>query len=67
MWMWILATDNTQQRESGQCGCGPWQLITLNKGKVANLYTQYKKYGRLVIEATEEQKEYLTDVKLFIM
>jgi hypothetical protein len=57
MWMWALETDNTQQRESGQCGSGPWQLITLNKGKVVNLCTQYKKYWRLVTEATEEQKE----------
>lgn len=42
----------------------PWQLITLKKRKVANLYIQYKKYGRLVTEATEEQKEYVTDVKI---
>jgi hypothetical protein len=55
--MWAKATSNTQQRESGQCGCGPRQLITLSKGKVANFYTKYKKYGPLVTEATEEQKE----------
>jgi hypothetical protein len=37
MWMWVLTTDNTQQRESGQCGCGPRKLITLSKGKVVNV------------------------------
>ena len=37
MWMRAKATDNTQRRESGQCGSEPRQLITLNKGKVTNV------------------------------